>query len=84
MPDDCILCDLTSIKAEPLAAMLEAHCGPVVGLHPMFGPDIPSMAKQVIICSDGRMPETYQWLLKQFEIWGRAFVRLMLKSTTMA
>lgn len=70
LPDDCILCDLTSIKAEPLAAMLEAHCGPVVGLHPMFGPDIPSMAKQVIICSDGRMPETYQWLLKQFEIWG--------------
>ena len=70
LPDDCILCDLTSIKAEPLTAMLEAHAGPVVGLHPMFGPDIPSMAKQVIICSDGRSPETYQWLLKQFEIWG--------------
>lgn len=70
LPSDCILCDLTSIKAEPLAAMLEAHAGPVVGLHPMFGPDIPSMAKQVIICSDGRQPEAYQWLLKQFEIWG--------------
>ena len=70
LPDDCILCDLTSIKAEPLTAMLEAHAGPVIGLHPMFGPDIPSMAKQVIICSDGRAPETYQWLLKQFEIWG--------------
>lgn len=70
LPSDCILCDLTSIKAEPLAAMLEAHAGPVVGLHPMFGPDIPSMAKQVIICSDGREPESYQWLLKQFEIWG--------------
>lgn len=70
LPDDCILCDLTSIKAEPLAAMLKSHSGPVVGLHPMFGPDIPSMAKQVIICSDGRMPENYQWLLKQFEIWG--------------
>lgn len=70
LPNDCILCDLTSIKAEPLAAMLEAHAGPVVGLHPMFGPDIPSMAKQVIICSEGRHPEAYQWLLKQFEIWG--------------
>ncbi|GLT16098.1 bifunctional chorismate mutase/prephenate dehydrogenase [Vibrio algivorus] len=70
LPNDCILCDLTSIKAEPLAAMLEAHAGPVVGLHPMFGPDIPSMAKQVIICSEGRQPEAYQWLLKQFEIWG--------------
>ncbi|MFV0573921.1 MAG: bifunctional chorismate mutase/prephenate dehydrogenase [Vibrio sp.] len=70
LPQDCILCDLTSIKAEPLQAMLQAHSGPVVGLHPMFGPDVPSMAKQVITCSDGREPEAYQWLLKQFDIWG--------------
>ncbi len=70
LPDDCVLCDLTSIKAEPLQAMLDVHTGPVVGLHPMFGPDIPSMAKQVIICSDGRHPEAYQWLLQQFVIWG--------------
>ncbi|MBD1575369.1 bifunctional chorismate mutase/prephenate dehydrogenase [Vibrio sp. S11_S32] len=79
LPDDCILCDLTSIKAEPLAAMLEVHAGPVVGLHPMFGPDIPSMAKQVIICSDGRAPETYQWLLKQFEIWGASICAIDAK-----
>ncbi|WP_194089959.1 bifunctional chorismate mutase/prephenate dehydrogenase [Vibrio hibernica] len=79
LPDDCILCDLTSIKADPLAAMLEVHAGPVVGLHPMFGPDIPSMAKQVIICSDGRLPETYQWLLKQFEIWGASICAIDAK-----
>lgn len=34
LPKDCILADLTSIKSEPLQAMLEAHSGPVVGLHP--------------------------------------------------
>ncbi|MDN3610893.1 bifunctional chorismate mutase/prephenate dehydrogenase [Vibrio ostreicida] len=70
LPEDCILCDLTSIKSKPLQAMMNVHQGPVVGLHPMFGPDIPSLAKQVIVCSDGRGREHYQWLLDQFLIWG--------------
>ncbi|WP_217524666.1 bifunctional chorismate mutase/prephenate dehydrogenase [Vibrio metschnikovii] len=70
LPSDCILCDLTSIKSKPLAAMLKVHSGPVVGLHPMFGPDVPSLAKQVIVYCDGRGMEQYQWLLDQFAIWG--------------
>ncbi|WP_063664446.1 bifunctional chorismate mutase/prephenate dehydrogenase [Aliivibrio fischeri] len=74
LPEDCILCDLTSIKQKPLAAMMEVHNGPVVGLHPMFGPDVPSLAKQVIVMCDGRAKEHYSWLKNQFEIWG-AIVR---------
>ncbi len=70
LPDDCILCDLTSIKSKPLQAMMEVHAGPVVGLHPMFGPDVPSLAKQVIVYCDGRGEASYQWLLEQFAIWG--------------
>lgn len=70
LPPDCILCDLTSIKSQPLEAMKQVHSGPVVGLHPMFGPDVASLAKQVIVYCDGRMPERYQWLLEQFAIWG--------------
>lgn len=70
LPSDCILCDLTSIKSKPLSAMLKVHSGPVVGLHPMFGPDVPSLAKQVIVYCDGRGVEQYQWLLDQFAIWG--------------
>ncbi|MGF1764557.1 bifunctional chorismate mutase/prephenate dehydrogenase [Aliivibrio kagoshimensis] len=70
LPADCILCDLTSVKRRPLQAMLEVHSGPVVGLHPMFGPDIPSLAKQVIVCCEGRYPEQYAWLKEQFQIWG--------------
>ena len=70
LPEDCILCDLTSIKSKPLQTMLETHAGPVVGLHPMFGPDVPSLAKQVIVYCDGRGSEHYQWLLEQFGIWG--------------
>src|SRR5690554_2700065 len=38
LPPSCILADVTSIKTRPLTAMLAKHSGPVVGLHPMFGP----------------------------------------------
>ncbi|MGL4907255.1 MAG: bifunctional chorismate mutase/prephenate dehydrogenase [Plesiomonas sp.] len=70
LPIDCILADLTSVKQAPLQAMLAVHRGPVVGLHPMFGPDLSSLAKQVIVYCNGRMPQAYQWLLEQFQIWG--------------
>ena len=70
LPKDCVLADITSIKSKPLQAMLKAHQGPVVGLHPMFGPDVGNLAKQVIVCCDGRGKEQYQWLLEQMQIWG--------------
>ncbi|NVN84411.1 MULTISPECIES: bifunctional chorismate mutase/prephenate dehydrogenase [unclassified Vibrio] len=76
LPSDCILCDLTSIKSKPLQAMMNIHQGPVVGLHPMFGPDVPSLAKQVIVYSDGRGSENYQWLLNQFGIWGASLCQM--------
>ncbi|OOE45201.1 bifunctional chorismate mutase/prephenate dehydrogenase [Salinivibrio kushneri] len=76
LPDDCLLVDLTSVKSGPLQAMLAAHSGPVVGLHPMFGPDVASLAKQVIVYCDGRHPEAYQWLLEQFRIWGAGLNRI--------
>lgn len=68
--DKMLLADLTSVKTQPLAKMLEVHSGAVVGLHPMFGSDIASQAKQVIACCHGRYPERYQWLLAQMQIWG--------------
>ena len=70
LPQDCVLADITSIKGKPLQAMLKAHKGPVVGLHPMFGPDVGNLAKQVIVCCDGRSKDKYQWLLQQMQIWG--------------
>ncbi|MDC0612675.1 bifunctional chorismate mutase/prephenate dehydrogenase [Vibrio sp.] len=76
LPSDCILCDLTSIKAKPLAEMMKVHSGPVVGLHPMFGPDVPSLAKQVIVHCNGRGKEHYQWLIDQCSIWGASLCEL--------
>lgn len=58
-----ILADFTSIKVTPLLAMLTAHTGAVLGLHPMFGPTITSPHNQVIVRCDGRYPEQYQWLI---------------------
>jgi chorismate mutase/prephenate dehydrogenase len=70
LPEDCVLCDITSVKQIPLDAMLAAHSGPVVGLHPMFGPDVNSLVKQVIVVCHGREPSRYDWLLRQLEAWG--------------
>lgn len=70
LPENCVLADVTSVKSAPLDAMLDAHKGPVVGLHPMFGPDSPGMIKQVVVVCHGRMPEKYSWLIEQMRVWG--------------
>lgn len=70
LPEDCILADVTSTKYRPLQAMLAAHKGPVVGLHPMFGPDVQSLVKQVVVVCDGRNSDAYQWLIEQLTCWG--------------
>jgi chorismate mutase/prephenate dehydrogenase len=70
LKDTCILADVTSIKQAPLDAMLKVHKGPVVGLHPMFGPDAPGMIKQVVVVCEGRQSQHYEWLLEQMRLWG--------------
>ncbi len=70
LPHDCILADFTSVKESPLHEMMKVHSGPVVGLHPMFGPDVTGLIKQTIIACEGRNAKDYQWLLNQFQVWG--------------
>lgn len=70
LPDTCILADVTSIKEKPLDAMLNKHKGPVVGLHPMFGPDAPGMIRQVVVVCHGREQSAYTPLLEQMKLWG--------------
>ncbi|WP_244142053.1 bifunctional chorismate mutase/prephenate dehydrogenase [aff. Roholtiella sp. LEGE 12411] len=57
------LCDITSIKTQPTQAMLEHHFGPVMGLHPMFGPNIKSFLGQKVVVCPGRNDDSFQWLL---------------------
>lgn len=80
LPADCLLVDVTSVKAAPLEHMLAVHQGPVLGLHPMFGPDVASLAKQVIVCCQGREPAASQWLLDQMTIWGARLQQVEAKA----
>ncbi len=70
----CILADITSIKAGPLKAMLEAHSGPVVGLHPMFGPTTHALDKQIVVVTEGRDPDSCKWVVEQLADWGAVIV----------
>ncbi len=67
---DTILADFTSNKSKPLEAMLAAHPGPVVGLHPMHGPDVPNLSKQLMVFCEGRRSEEANWFKEQCVLWG--------------
>jgi len=51
-----LLCDFTSLKVKPVAAMLTSKAD-VVGLHPMFGPTVKSIKNQTIIVCPARAKE---------------------------
>ena len=74
--NDTILCDLTSIKASPVEMMLKSHNGPVIGLHPMFGPTIYDTNNQVIICCNGRYPEKSEWFIDQLKHKGFNIIKM--------
>jgi chorismate mutase/prephenate dehydrogenase len=74
LPPTCVLADITSLKGKPLEAMLHSHRGPVVGLHPLFGPATTTMDKQIVVVAPGRHMEQCQWVLDQFTVWGNVLV----------
>jgi chorismate mutase/prephenate dehydrogenase len=75
LPPYCILADITSIKSRPVKAMLKAHPGPVVGMHPLFGPTTSSMDKQIIVVTPGRDYAACRWLIDQLTTWGSVIVK---------
>ena len=70
LPEKAILADFTSNKNGILEKMLAVHPGPVVSLHPMHGPDLPNLTKQLLLLCPGRDPESFEWLKDQFLLWG--------------
>lgn len=75
MPAKAVLCDITSIKEKPLEEMLKVHLGPVIGLHPLFGPTTSCLDKQIIVATPGRNDDACQWVLDQFVTWGAVVVQ---------
>lgn len=67
---NCALADITSMKAQPVQAMLEYHSGPVMGLHPMFGPQIKSFSGQKFVFCPGRNDDSFEWFLNFIESKG--------------
>lgn len=65
-----ILADIASVKVPFVQTMLEHHPGPVVGLHPMFGPGTLSFLSQTVVVCPGRHSETLQWLFDLIEAEG--------------
>ncbi|MBM4285067.1 MAG: prephenate dehydrogenase/arogenate dehydrogenase family protein [Deltaproteobacteria bacterium] len=68
-PDAC-LADLTSVKQSPLAAMLAAFPGEVVGTHPLFGPGEESIAGRTVVLCRGRGERWFTWLHDLFSAAG--------------
>lgn len=74
LPRGCVLADITSLKRAPMSAMLSHYGGPVVGLHPLFGPTTASMDRQIVAVTPGRDLPSCHWLLDQLTLWGNVLV----------
>jgi prephenate dehydrogenase len=62
MKQEALLMDLTSLKAGPVRAMLEASASEVIGLHPLFGPGVPSLEGQNIVLCPARGARWLPWV----------------------
>ncbi|MHB8138967.1 MAG: prephenate dehydrogenase/arogenate dehydrogenase family protein [Smithellaceae bacterium] len=56
------LMDLTSLKKEPVALMLEHSEAEVVGCHPLFGPAVTEPSGHNIVLCRGRGDAWYKWI----------------------
>jgi chorismate mutase/prephenate dehydrogenase len=75
LPQKAVLADLTSIKKMPVTAMINSHRGPVLGIHPLFGPSTTSMDKQIIVVTPGRDDVSCKWIVDQLSEWGAVIVQ---------
>lgn len=69
---DALMMDITSLKAEFVAAMLKSTQASVLGSHPMFGPGVHSLLGQRVALCRGRGDDWYRWAADTFE--GRGLV----------
>ncbi len=69
-----LLMDLTSLKEEPVREMLAATAAEVVGCHPLFGPDAPSLEGQNVAICPGRGESGKAWLRETLERSGARVV----------
>ncbi|MDO9515627.1 MAG: prephenate dehydrogenase/arogenate dehydrogenase family protein [Syntrophales bacterium] len=61
MKEGSLLMDFTSLKAEPVRAMLDCSRSEVMGCHPLFGPDVASIEGQNIAMCPARIDRWSGW-----------------------
>jgi chorismate mutase/prephenate dehydrogenase len=59
---EALLTDLTSVKEQPMAAMLASTQASVVGMHPMFGPSVHTFQGQRVVLCRARGDTWADWL----------------------
>jgi len=62
MNKDALLMDLTSLKTEPVKTMLHSSSSEVIGLHPLFGPGVDSVAGYTIVLCPARTEGWLDWV----------------------
>lgn len=67
---DALLMDVTSIKADPVDAMLASTKASVHGTHPMFGPGVNTYQGQRLVICPGRGDEWLDWIRTMFRARG--------------
>ncbi|MBW7905535.1 MAG: bifunctional chorismate mutase/prephenate dehydrogenase [Phycisphaerae bacterium] len=70
VPAHGLLMDVTSLKAEPLRAMLDYCPASVLGTHPLFGPSVHSLQGQRIALTPGRGDEWLAWVRRALRARG--------------
>lgn len=63
VPEDALLCDITSIKEKPVEAMKQ-YSDEVLGMHPMYAPSNSIEGQKVVLC-----PEKGQKWTEMEEFW---------------
>ena len=74
MREDALLMDLTSLKTEPVKAMLHASSSEVIGLHPLFGPGVDSIDGYTIVLCPARTQDWLPWVRDILEKHGAAII----------
>jgi prephenate dehydrogenase len=77
LPEEALLMDLTSLKEEPVRAMLDVSRAEVIGCHPLFGPDVASLAGQNVVLCPARGG---RWLCFLQELFAKAGARITVTS----
>ena len=77
--EDALLMDVTSIKTDPMEAMLASTKASVLGTHPMFGPGVNTYQGQRVVLCPGRGEGWLDWARQMFTARG-----LVITETTPA